>query len=167
MTYADGFILSMIGLSVMIAWLRGLGREVGTLVAIGAGALAVHFFGGSVAGLLGDGPIKAMAMLGILFFVTFTIVAIGVETAASSFIGPKPGMIDKLSGAAFGLLRGWLIVGLAYLASTYYFPEDDLPAPMENAVLKPIAMSAAKVLESFGLQREYDSAESSDDTQSE
>lgn len=160
MTYADGFIISMIGLSVMFAWLRGFGREVATLLAIGAGALAVHFLGGSVSGLLGDGAIKSMIMLAILFIVAFAAASIAAEVALSSLFSPKPGMGDKIAGGVFGLFRGWLIVGLAYLASTYYFPEDGLPAPMENAILKPVATSAAKVLESLGLEREYGGEES-------
>lgn len=162
MTFGDGFILSVIALSVLFAWLRGISRELATLLAIGVGVLAIFLFGDTFSGLFGTGAMKAIAALALLFLIAFAAASIGFEVLASTFLGREPGTIDKIAGAVFGILRGWLIVGLAYLALTYYFPENDMPEPIENAKLAGIAKSAASVLESIGLEREYDEAESSD-----
>lgn len=167
MTYADGFILSMIGLSVLFAWLRGFSREVITLIAIGIGAAAVHFFGESVSGILGDGAIQTMLSLVILFGIALIVSWVGLEIVCASFLGKSPSKADKIAGAIFGLLRGWLIVGLAYLAMTYYSPEDNMPPAIENAWLKGVATSGAAFLEALGLEKENMGDESSESPTSE
>lgn len=170
MTYADGFIISILALSVLFAWLRGLSRELITLVAIAAGAAAIYLLGTAVGGVLGEGAIKAAFMLGLLFLVTFTLVTVILEIVVSTFLGKTPRLQDKIAGAVFGLIRGWLILGLAYVTATYYFPEDDMPPAIENATLKSVAISAAGVLESLGLEREYagdETIESSDISQTD
>ncbi|MGV6819887.1 MAG: CvpA family protein [Parvularcula sp.] len=164
MTFADGFIISMIALSVLFSWIRGLSRELLTLLAIGAGAGAVFFFGTGVADMFGGGATTAILAMVLLFVLVFVIASVAFEFLLSNLLGRDPLLPDKLAGAVFGLLRGWLIVGLAYLATTYYAPEGKMPPAIENARLKGVAKSAASVLESFGLEKEYAGDESSENS---
>ena len=78
----------------------------------------------------------------------------------SKYLGAKPGFKDKIAGAAFGLVRGWFIVGLAYLAMTYYFDENDMPPSVDNALLKGVITSSASLLERLGLEKEASDPES-------
>lgn len=154
MTWFDFFIVSVLGLSVLFAWMRGFTREVGTLLAIGAGVLALHLFGAQVGGLFGDGLIGPIVSRAVLFLVGFILGSIVVEIGISAVLGRDPGQRDRLAGIVFGLVRGWLLLGLIFILGTYYFDENDMPPPMENARLKGVATSAASVLERFGLEKE-------------
>ena len=162
MTSFDFFILAMIGLSVLFAWIRGLSREVITLLAIGIGLLAIKFFGAGFSSLFGSGTVGPLIGLGVLFLLAFVVGSVALEILTARFMGGKPGFRDKIAGAAFGLLRGWLIVGLAYLALTYYFDEDDMPPAIENAALKGLTTSGASLLEQLGLEKETSGPESAD-----
>lgn len=162
MTQFDFFILAIMGLSVLFAWIRGLSREVSTLVAIGIGIGALALFGDSAAGMAGDSTLGPIIAYGLVFLVGFGLGSILLEMLTSKFFGQKPSMTDKLAGAVFGLVRGWLIVGLAFLALTYYFDEDDMPEPIDNASLKALVTSGASILEGLGLQSETSGPESPD-----
>ena len=71
------------------------------------------------------------------------------ETVKHSPIGP----LDRALGIAFGVVRGLVIVGLAYLAFTYFVPIRQAArlADRRRALL-PMMQSTAEVLLSAGSQ---------------
>ena len=64
------------------------------------------------------------------------------ETVKHSPIGP----LDRAAGVAFGVVRGLVLVGLAYLAFTYFVPIRQQPGWVTEAQLLPMVQSTAKVL---------------------
>jgi len=60
----------------------------------------------------------------------------------NSPIGP----LDRALGVAFGIVRGMVVVGLAYLAFTYFVPIRQQPRWMTEARLLPAVQSTAEVL---------------------
>ncbi len=160
MTSFDLFIVSLIGVSAMFAWLRGFSREIVTLLAIGVGALAVLFFGTAFSTLFGTGVLGPLIGLTLLFLIGFVLASVILEMVVSKFFGGSPHLYDKIGGAVFGVVRGWFLVGLSYLALTYYFEEANLPPAIEGALLKPVTTSAAGLLEKLGLEREATDPES-------
>ena len=60
----------------------------------------------------------------------------------NSPIGP----LDRALGIAFGVVRGLVIVGLAYLAFTYFVPIRQQPDWLTEARTLPLMQSTAEVL---------------------
>lgn len=162
MTSFDLFIISILALSVAIAWIRGLSRELVTLVAIAIGALAIFLLGGPFSSMFGSGTFGPIIGVTVLFLIAFAIASVVLEIFVSHTWGKEPRRVDQISGAVFGLIRGWFLVGLAYLALTYYFEEGEMPEPIENAALKGIVTSASGILEHMGLEKETSGDESPD-----
>ena len=64
------------------------------------------------------------------------------QSVKNSPIGP----LDRAAGIAFGVVRGRVLVGLAYLAFTYFVPIRQQPGWLTEARLLPIVQSTADVL---------------------
>ena len=64
------------------------------------------------------------------------------DSVKHSPIGP----LDRAAGVAFGIVRGLVIVGLAYMAFTYFVPIRNQPRWLTEARLLPMVQSAADVL---------------------
>jgi hypothetical protein len=60
----------------------------------------------------------------------------------NSPIGP----LDRAAGVAFGVVRGLVVVGLAYMAFTYFVPIRQQPHWVTEARLLPVVQSTADVL---------------------
>ncbi|MEM9988077.1 MAG: CvpA family protein [Pseudomonadota bacterium] len=158
MTSFDFFILSIIGLSVMFAWIRGLSREIVTLIAIGIGILAVSLFSGAVSGIFGANMIGPLIAVSLLFLITFIIASIALEIAVTKVWGRKPHRYDMIGGAVLGLVRGWLIVGLVFIFAYDEPTGAATNSPMHRAALKGVASSAAGFLEQLGVDKTPKSA---------
>jgi len=72
----------------------------------------------------------------------------------SSPIGP----LDRAAGLAFGVIRGLVIVGLAYMAFTYFVPIREHPRWITEAKLLPIVQDTADVLLTVVPNRPHDYA---------
>jgi membrane protein required for colicin V production len=161
-TTFDLFILSVIALSGLFAWVRGFSRELVTLVAIGGGLLGVYLFGAPFSRLFGEGIVGPLVGLAVLFLIGFLLFSVALELLTARFLGRTPKRWDKIAGAVFGVIRGWFLMGLVYLALTYYFDEGNMPEAIDNALLKGVVTTAAGLLEGLGLEREAQGVESSD-----
>ena len=129
MTVFDALLLTVVGVSVFFAAIRGAIRELATLAALAVAVLAAW---------LGMKPVAAA--LGQSSF--FTSVAIGGIIGLGVFLGgyfllhkamqrvkPKGRMptYNKIGGAAFGLLRALALIGLGFLGYGYYLEEGNQP----------------------------------------
>ena len=154
MTWFDLIVLGLMALSILFATLRGFSREVTTLVALAIGAVAAIWLSGPVGGFIGAASslMKNMMVIVALFVVFFFASLIGLNMAVRHLISHQPGRIDRAIGAVFGFLRGWLLVGLGYLALDYYFEADRRPEGITNAATLGFARTAADLLESMGLE---------------
>ena len=162
MTVFDIFILSILGLSVMFAWIRGLSREIVTLIAIGVGILAVSLLSGSVSGIFGTGIFGPLIAVSLLFLLTFILVSVVLEVAVSKIWGRTPNRGDMIGGAVLGLVRGWLIVGLVFIFLNDETAGGDMDPVIANSALKGVAASAASLLEQMGIDKTPPPAESGD-----
>lgn len=151
MTLFDLFIIVIVALSALFAWVRGLTREVVTLIAIGAGILADLWFGGSFSALFGSGTIGPIIGYAVLFILVFLGVSITLELLLGRFLGRDPRLWDRLSGLVFGVVRGWLLLGLVYLALNIYFDQENPPEWIANSALKGPIVAAADLFEDLGL----------------
>jgi membrane protein required for colicin V production len=148
MNTVDLAVLGVMILSGLLAFSRGLIREVLTIGAwIGAAALALTFLS-RVSPLLEPhlpSPEWADPAAGILLFVASLIVlslvakAIGGAVRASAISG-----IDRSLGLVFGLVRGAVLAIAAYMFACMAIPPDRWPEPvLESRSLPYIYKGAA------------------------
>lgn len=130
MTWVDYAILGVIGLSVLIGLVRGLVREVLSLVAwVIAIWVALRFaqhLADALVESINSPPLRLAAAFTVLFLIT--LILAGVTNFFIAKLISKAGITgaDHLLGGVFGLARGALIVALlVLLGGATPFTKDD------------------------------------------
>src|SRR5262245_46051787 len=146
MTLFDYTVLVIIALSVLFGVMRGLVREVLSLVAWIAAFVAANFLAADVAALLPKGWATEELRLLIGFMVVFLIVLVAMSVLAilASKLVKSAGLgwEDRGFGGLFGLVRGLLVVIiLVLLAGLTSLPRQ--PA-WRNALMKDVLEATAK-----------------------
>jgi uncharacterized membrane protein required for colicin V production len=158
-TFVDVLVLLAVVVSCAYAAWRGFLSEVLGIFAWAAAAFATLYFGPWLIPLM-RGVIETpwiaslAAYAGIFLVVVIPLSFIGhrfSETVKHSPIGP----LDRGLGIAFGVVRGLVIVGLAYMAFTYFVPIKDQPKALTEARSLPLIQSSAEVLLSLAPERAY------------
>ncbi|MES1158286.1 MAG: CvpA family protein [Terricaulis silvestris] len=161
-TWFDLFGLAVLALSGVMAFARGLIREVFSIIAfIGAG-IAAYFLAGTLRPIVENltpikGPIAQLAAGLIVFLVVFIAVTLVTSAVAkTAHQSAEIGNFDRAAGLAFGLLRGVLVVSLLVLLvrqTTSDLPgapaDQAMPEAIAGARTYPIYESVAKALEQF------------------
>ena len=149
-TLFDGLIVLIVVVSAGYAAWRGFLWETLTIFAWVAAAFACLYFGPYIIPLTHDlvseawlASLLAYAAVFLGVFIPFAFMSHRFsESVKLSPIGP----LDRAAGVAFGVVRGLVIVGLAYLAFTYFVPIRRQPNWLTEARLLPIVQSTADVL---------------------
>jgi membrane protein required for colicin V production len=158
-TFVDVLVLLAVVVSCAYAAWRGFMSEVLGIFAWAAAAFATLYFGPwlipLMRGVISTPWIASLAAYaGIFLVVVIPLSFIGhrfSETVKHSPIGP----LDRGLGIAFGVVRGLVIVGLAYMAFTYFVPIKEHPAALTQARSLPLIQSSAEVLLSLAPERTY------------
>jgi membrane protein required for colicin V production len=149
-TVIDCLIVLIIVVSAGYAAWRGFIWETLTIFAWAAAAFACLYFGPYIIPLtrslvqaewLASLLAYAAVFLGVFIPLAF-IVSRFSETVKRSAIGP----LDRVAGVAFGVVRGLVIVAMAYLAFTYFVPIRNQPSWLTQARLLPVVQDAADLL---------------------
>lgn len=150
MTWVDAVAIGIIVLSAVFSLVRGFVREMlGVFAWVGAafGALkGYQFVQPYVASVL---PAKNLVMpvsIAVVFIVVLIVLSI-----ISAWIG---GMVresalsglDRSLGLVFGVVRGGVILCLAYIGLSMFVMQDEWPAPVVNARFLPLAFQGASEL---------------------
>ncbi len=150
MNWVDGVVLAVLALSAILAFFRGLVREV---LGIGAwvGAAIVAFLawpqvrpwvGGHVEpDWLADGVAAGGVFLVVLLLLKVVIAWIAAKVERSVLGG-----VDRALGLVFGLARGAFLVILAYILAERFFPIERWPEPVREARALPLAADGARWL---------------------
>jgi membrane protein required for colicin V production len=158
-TWFDFAALVVLGLSGVMAFARGLIREVFSIIAFIGGAIAAVFFASMGRPLVEQftplsGPLASVAAGLMIFLIVFIIITVITSTVAkTAHQSTEIGSFDRAAGLAFGILRGILVVSLFVLLMRQTQPTDaTTPAdPMQDAIrgarTYPIYEGVAKVLE--------------------
>lgn len=129
MTVFDYAVLTIIGLSVIYSVMRGLVKEVLSIV----GWFAAFYVGRTYTAQLvplmpPDIPTESLRILAaflVLFLATLLVATLLAIAISAIFKKIGLGWFDRLTGAFFGLLRGLLIVCiLVFLAGLTELPKD-------------------------------------------
>ena len=150
LTAFDVAVLLVVGLSVLVAYLRGAIRELLT-IATWFGAGVVAFYGFPYAGELARRTMETQWLAdAIALCVVFVVPLIGFKVAAALLTDHMQGghveSVDRIIGAVFGAARGALIVCLAYLGLTVLVAPEDHPDWIKNAIVLPYVEDGAALL---------------------
>lgn len=150
---ADLAIFVIIAISGLLAFARGLVREV---LSMGAwiGAAVVTYYGFPRARPLTRQFISSESgadlISGVsLFVLSLIILALIGHALASNVRGSALSSVDRSLGFLFGLLRGALLVCLAFLVMNWAYEPSDQPAELRQARTLPLVERGADILKSL------------------
>lgn len=158
-TWFDFAALVVLGLSGVMAFARGLIREVFSIIAFIGAAIAAVFFASMLRPLVEaitplSGPLASVAAGLLIFLVVFIIITVITSTVAkTAHQSTEIGSFDRAAGLAFGILRGVLVVSLFVLlmrqttAESPANPADPMQDAIGGARTYPIYSSVASALE--------------------
>jgi membrane protein required for colicin V production len=146
----DLAVLGVIALSAIFAFARGFVRETLSIVAWVGAAMATIYGFNQVYGLVirfVATPLLADLVAGAGLFV-ISLIGLTILTGYiarfvhSTALSP----IDRTLGLIFGLLRGAVLVSLAYLLLDISLPQNDRPGWIKQAKSEPFLAQGADVL---------------------
>jgi len=153
MTWVDGAVIGVVVLSALFSLVRGFVREVlGVGAWIGAALAALSgykYVEPYVASVVSAKnfivPVSAgIVFIAVLIFLSIISAWIGGLVRDSALSG-----LDRTLGIVFGVVRGGVIVCLAYIGLSLFLVPAEWPAPVTNARFLPDAYAGAKMLVSL------------------
>jgi membrane protein required for colicin V production len=151
LTVADVGIIGILLISALWAFLRGFVREVlGVAAWVGAAFVTLYGFAyvQPYARQLIAIQFLADAVAGVVLFVVSLILFSVISHAISSQVRDSAlSAIDRSLGFVFGLLRGAVIVCIAYLLLKWAVPPQDRPSWIMSARALPAIEQGVAVLE--------------------
>lgn len=129
MTVFDYSVLVIIGLSIVISMMRGLVKEVLSIIGWLAAFYVAKTYAYQLVPLLPESipteGLKILAAFVILFLATLLIASLIAITLSAIFSKLGLGWLNRFLGAFFGFARGMLIVCvLVFLAGLTSIPQD-------------------------------------------
>jgi membrane protein required for colicin V production len=151
LTLFDIIALAVLGVSALVGIVRGALREITTVVAlIAAGFAAVfalRFVGPMARAALHPAWLGNTAALLIIFMVVYVVLRIiGASLVRGLHQTSALGAVDRLVGGGLGLLRGLILLGVAYMAIHLAPPAAGLPGWITSAKLYPLSAKCAQVI---------------------
>ena len=151
-TYFDYLIVLIVVVSAGYAAWRGFLWETLTIFAWVAAGLASLYFGPAVIPLI-RGYVHQAWLASILayagvFLVVFIPLAFISRRFSDSVKRSPIGLLDRVAGFGFGVVRGLVILGLAYMAFVHFVPARKQPSWVTEARLLPLVQSTAAILRS-------------------
>lgn len=136
-TYLDIGLLAIALLSGLLAMYRGLTRELLSLVSWAvAGGTVVYFvvlkknIAEDLASQINAPVVVAQIGLGaLLFVILLVIVHLITSRISDSILDSGIGLIDRILGFAFGLVRGFVLVVIPYMFYEAFVPEPKQQFP--------------------------------------
>ncbi|HSY86406.1 MAG TPA: CvpA family protein [Verrucomicrobiae bacterium] len=152
--FVDLAVIGVMLISALLAFGRGLVREVLSIGAWVAAALAALWgfpYAKDIARKYISITILAdMVTATAIFLVTLIVCAAISHAIARNVRGSTFGALDRSLGLLFGLLRGAVLICFAYLLFTWAVPnEADQPTVIKEARSRPLIASGADILRSL------------------
>lgn len=146
-----GLILLVSGL---VGFARGASRELTSALSFIAAAilalLSLRVTGPLFRGLMDPDWAATAAAILVTFVIAFVLLRIaGAALTRTLHADGALGMLDRLMGLAFGLVRGLVVLGVFNLVFNMATPPDRVPSWVSKSALYPLSTASAKVLKVF------------------
>lgn len=151
----DLILVGIMLISALLAMMRGFTREVLSLLAWGAAAIAAFFAIRSetlvnlAKQYLEPEIVAKIAVAGGVFLVVLIIVSLISVKIADFVLDSAAGAFDRSLGFVYGLARGLVLVAIAYLFYGWLMPPDRQEEWVKNARTLPYIRSAGELILSF------------------
>ena len=147
MTLLDWVLIAILVYSIITSWFKGFTREVLGIITVVVGILLASWFYRSVAGLFKD----VVRTENFALFLGFSIIFLATLVAGFVIIWlvtrfvkfAKLQWADRMLGAAFGFIRGWVIGAVVLLALTSF---DVQTERLKNSELVPYFLPGSRVI---------------------
>ena len=159
----DTVVFIILGFSAILAFARGLSREVISILALLVGLAGALFVFGRYRvdaqsfikpSWLADGALF-IAIFGILYL----LVSFILRGWAKSIRGRKPGLLDRLLGLVFGIARGAVLASLFVMVVTKSAKDGEPAEWMSEATTYPILRNIADKIQALPFVRVKEIAE--------
>jgi membrane protein required for colicin V production len=147
LTILDWIVLTILLASVVSSVLKGFAREAVSLGSAVAGLLLASWFyksaGSLVAPYVKTEEIASMFGFGLIFF-GILLLGVGISLVINKLVDAVRLLwFDRLLGAAFGFMRGWIIGSVLFLILTAFPVQIE---KVKEARLAPYLLVGARVL---------------------
>jgi membrane protein required for colicin V production len=141
-SWLDVILAAIMLISGFLAMLRGLTREVLSILSWAVAALATLYLFPqyqSQVRLYIEPPLLADAVLAAgIFIVVLIVVSLITSRISDKVLDSRVGALDRTLGFIFGLARGLVLVVIAYLFFSWLVPEETQPQWIREARSLPI-----------------------------
>ncbi|HEY2033048.1 MAG TPA: CvpA family protein [Rhizomicrobium sp.] len=155
--WIDVLVVAIVLASAVFAVYRGFVAETLSIFAWAAAAFATLYFAPAAAPLLAGSmsPVAAqiVAYVGVFLLVLIPLSFMSArfgENVQSSSVGP----LDRSLGAVFGIIRGLILIAMAYILFTLIVPVKKQPEWIADAWTLPLIQDTGDVLLSLVPERE-------------
>jgi membrane protein required for colicin V production len=150
LNFIDCLIVLVVVVSAGYAGWRGLIWETLTIFSWATASICCVYFGPYIIpltkSLVGEGWLASLlgyVSVFLAIFIPFAFISHRFSEAVKhSPIGP----LDRAGGVAFGVVRALVVLGLAYMAFTYFVPIRNHPTWLTQARLLPIVQNTADIM---------------------
>ena len=150
MNPVDLAVLAVIALSAVFAFVRGFAREVLSIAAwVGAALFTLYAFNGAsrLVARFVTTPLLAELVAGVgLFLVALVALTVLTGSIASLVQWSALTPIDRTLGLIFGVVRGAVLVSVAYFVIDITLPPNDRPGWLTQARSQPLLAEGAGML---------------------
>ncbi|MBI3419343.1 MAG: CvpA family protein [Proteobacteria bacterium] len=149
-TAVDIIVIAVILISAVLAFIRGLTREV---LSLGTWLLAIYLaftqYGRVTPWLVEKitNPVVRDFVGGLIIFAAIMIVLLPIGFYVRGFIkGEQITAVDRSLGFVFGAGRGYVLMAILYLIVAWLLPEEKQPAWLKEANTRPALAYGADVM---------------------
>jgi len=148
--WLDVILVLIMFISAFLAMLRGLTREMLSIVSWALAAVAALFAYPAyrdTARLYVEPPMLADGVLiGTVFLVTLIIVSLITVRISDYILDSRVGALDRTLGFVFGLARGLILVVIAFELLSMIVPKDTHPRWVKEARSLPVIESTGSAI---------------------
>jgi membrane protein required for colicin V production len=152
-TFLDLILLVVMLVSAMLAMIRGFMREILSIAAWAAAAVATLYLYSRLLpfakGYFNNDIVAAGAVIGGVFLGTLLIVSVITVRISDMILDSRIGALDRTLGFLFGLGRGLIIVVVAFLFFDWLVPQKSQPEWVRGAKSKVVLQSTGDWLKSL------------------
>ena len=152
-TWLDFLLLGVMLISGLLAMIRGFMREVLSITAWAAAAVATILLYGRLLPIakanIPNDMLATAAVIGGVFLVTLLLVSVVTVRISDMVLDSRIGALDRTLGFLFGLARGLIIVVVAFLFFAWLVPGNKQPDGVRNAKSRVVLENTGEWLQAL------------------
>ncbi len=151
-TLFDLALVLLMGLSGLLAMLRGFSREMLSILSWGlAAGAAVYVFKNHpdiLSSYIGSEKAAMGAAVGLTFVVAILLLTVITMKISDAILNTSVSALDRTLGFVFGAVRGVVLMSVAYIFYAFYFDKHPIPQ-VNDAYSRPFIESTSKPIQNF------------------